>query len=570
VAFSVAVIAGLECAIMRATTPAQFLVLHRWAHVFFFFTTICIVGFVQTYFRTGRPWLLWTFVAARALVLVLAFVPGPTFNFREVTAMVPFEFFGETLMSPRGVPTPWEHLGNLSGLLLVWFVVDAAIRLWRKGNDREQQRAVVVAAGVVMFVLSCFTNGILIHHIGAQVPYFITLSFLFIVAAMGFELSRDLMHAARMAAELRENAESMSLAASAAQLAFWRWDIPHDAIWVSPDGRGLYGTAPGETINLHRFLDTLHPDDREPVRLNVQRALNGDGSFRAEYRVVLPDGTVRWIGARGKAEFNEARQPLRMRGVSIDITERKSAELEAARHREELTHLMRVVTLSELSGSLAHELNQPLMAILASAQAAQRYLARVLNVPPAVREVLTAIIEQAKRAGEVIKRLRALMKKTEVRLQPLALNELICETLQLMHSELVARNVTVIADPATDTPAVNGDRVQLQQLLINLIVNACDAMQDLPPSGRKLRIATAPCDRGVRLSVSDSGPGVPSDKLAGIFEPFYTTKQHGLGLGLSICASIAKAHNANLRTENAPEGGAVFMLDLGVAAGDPT
>jgi C4-dicarboxylate-specific signal transduction histidine kinase len=258
-----------------------------------------------------------------------------------------------------------------------------------------------------------------------------------------------------------------------------------------------------------------------------------------------------------------------MRGVSMDITERKTAELEAAQHRAGLAHLTRVVTLSELSGSLAHELNQPLMAILASAQAAQRYLARVTNVPPAVGEVLTAIVEQAKRAGEVIKRLRALMKKTGGRLQPLALNEMVAETLRLMHSELVARNVTVVADLAAGTPAVKGDGVQLQQLLMNLIVNACDAMQDLPPSGRKLRIATAPCDRGVRLSVADRGPGVPSDKLAGIFEPFYTTKEHGLGLGLAICTSIAKAHDASLRAENGPEGGAVFTLDLGVAAGDP-
>ncbi|HMP83216.1 MAG TPA: 7TM diverse intracellular signaling domain-containing protein, partial [Verrucomicrobiota bacterium] len=270
-ALSVAMVAVIECRIMRAGTPQEFLSLHRWGHVFFFFTILCIVGFVQTYLRTGRQWLARTLLAVRAVILLLAFVPGPTFNFREVTAMETFQFLGQTLTSPRGVPTPWEHLGNLSGLLLVWFVVDAAVRLWRKGNRRERQRAAAVASGVVMFVVSCAVNGLLIHHTGAQVPYFITLSFLFIVGAMGFELSRDLMQAARMAEELKGNAESMNLAADAARMAMWRWDVPPDSIWVSPHGRGLYGIGPDEPLKLQRFLEALHADDREPTRLAVQR-----------------------------------------------------------------------------------------------------------------------------------------------------------------------------------------------------------------------------------------------------------------------------------------------------------
>ncbi|MEO8350597.1 MAG: ATP-binding protein [Chthoniobacteraceae bacterium] len=561
VAIPVAAMAGLECSIMRVRTPGEFYALHRWGHVAFFVTIVCVVGFVRSYLRTGRPWLGWLLIAVRVLILILAFVPGPTFNFREVTALVPYRFLNETLMAPRGIPTPWENLGNLSGLLLVAFVLDAALRRWRAGDARERQRAVVVAAGVVLFILSCATNGVLIHHTGAQAPYFITLSFLFIVGAMGFELSRDLMNAAHLAEEVHENAESMRLAASAAQLALWRWDIPHDVIWVSPNGRGLYGIPAGESISLRRFLETLHVDDREPTRQTVQRAIESSGNFRAEYRVMLPDGAVRWMAARGKVESDEDQRPARMRGISIDITELKAAELEAAQHRSELTHLTRVTTLSELSGSLAHELNQPLAIILSNAQAAQRLLAQSPPDVAEVSDILADIVGEDRRAGEVIQRLRALLKRGETALLPVSLNEVIEDVLHLAESDFIGRGVVVVRALADDLPAVKGDRVQLQQVLLNLILNAADAMSANVPGARRIHISTARHAAAVRVSVRDEGCGLPADAEK-LFRPFFTTKSHGLGMGLAICRTIIGAHSGKLWAEPHPERGAVFHFDL--------
>jgi len=561
VAFAVAALGGIECAIMRAATPAEFLALHRWGHAGFFVTVVCIVGFVRSYFRTGRPWLFWAFVAVQVLILVLTFVPGSTFNYREVTAMVPYQFLGETLMSPRGVPPPWEWIGEASGLLFVGFVVDAAIRLWRNGSPRERQRALVVGGGLLLFVVSCFTNSRLEHASPPHTPYFITLSFLFIVGAMGLELSRDLIHAARLSQELRENAESMRLAAASAKLALWRWDIPHDVIWVSPDGRGLFGFAMDETINLQRFLETLHPADLEPTRQTVQQALAGDGDFQAEYRVILPGGTVRWIGARGKVEFNGGHQPLRMRGVSIDITERKVAELEAAQHRSELAHLTRVTTVSELSGSLAHELNQPLAIILSNAQAAQRLLAQSPPDVAEVNEILADIVGEDRRAGEVIRRLRALLKRGETDLRPLSLNQVIADVLQLAQSDLITRGVVIVRRQADDLPLVRGDRVQLQQVLLNLILNGADAMAGNAPGARRLQINSQHQVGAVRVSVRDEGGGLPAEAEK-VFQPFYTTKPNGLGMGLSICRAIIAAHSGRLWAEPHPERGSVFHFEL--------
>lgn len=561
VALAVSALGGVECFLMRAPTPAEFLALHRAGHVAYFVTVVCIVGFVRSYFRTGRPWLFWLFVVVQVLILVLTFVPGPTFNYREVTAMVPYPFLGETLMSPRGEPPPWARVGEASGLLLIGFIADAAIRLRRQGDLRERQRALVVGGGVLLFVLACFTNSRLVHTNPPLAPYFITLSFLFIVGAMAFELSRDLMRVARMAAELRENAESMSLAATAANLALWRWDIPHDVIWVSVSGRALFGVAPDEVVNLQRFLDTLHADDREPTRLAVERVLEGEGNLRTEYRVVLPEGAVRWIDARGTVEFGEGRQPVRMRGVAIDMTERKAAEIEAAQHRAELAHLTRVTTLSELSGSLAHELNQPLAIILSNAQAAQRLLAQSPPDVAEVSDILADIVAEDRRAGEVIQRLRALLKRGETVSLPLSLNGVIQEVLRLIQGDLIARGFSVVCELAEGLPKIQGDHVQLQQVLLNLMLNGADAMAANVPSARRLHVVTARHDRVVQVSVRDEGCGLPTEAEK-VFQPFFTTKPHGLGLGLAICRAIINAHGGRLWAEARSGRGTVFHFEL--------
>ena len=247
---------------------------------------------------------------------------------------------------------------------------------------------------------------------------------------------------------------------------------------------------------------------------------------------------------------------------------RRRAEAEVQERRKEVTHLTRVAILGELSGALAHELNQPLTAILSNAQAAQRLLAETPVDLDEVREILSDISNDDKRAGDVINRLRVLMKKGEAKLLPLNLNDLANDVLELAHSELVERNVALATRLAPGLPDIRGDRVQLQQVLLNLIMNACEAMSDTDSRDRSLAVSTArDGDSNLRLTVADRGPGISSDLVDRIFEPFVTTKAQGLGLGLSICRSIVAAHGGKLWVVNNPDRGASFLVSLPIHAG---
>jgi PAS domain S-box-containing protein len=246
-----------------------------------------------------------------------------------------------------------------------------------------------------------------------------------------------------------------------------------------------------------------------------------------------------------------------------DITDQRRAELEAREQRRQLTHLTRIASLTDFSGVLAHELKQPLTAILSNVQAAQRFLARDPPDIPEIRSILADIAEADKRAGAVIQRQRLLMKKGHEEFAPLDLNELVREVLDFARSELVTRNVSVSSSFTPHPLLVNGDRVQLQQVVLNLVSNACEALEGHNGSEKSLNVTIVHGNEGTgEIVISDTGPGIPWDQMDRIFEPFFTTKENGLGLGLSICRTIARAHGGTLAVENHSDGGARFRLLL--------
>ena len=254
--------------------------------------------------------------------------------------------------------------------------------------------------------------------------------------------------------------------------------------------------------------------------------------------------------------------------LAVALEEGGKAELDAHEQRLQLTHLSRVAMLGELSGGIAHELNQPLTAILSNAQAAQHFLAGKEIDREELSEILKDIIAADQRAGEVIHRLRALFKKGESHLQPLDANELVREVLSIAHGDLVTRAVEVLPELAPQLPLIEGDRVQLEQVMLNLLMNGCDAMSAGGADGRRLSIRSRSSDSSVQISFTDLGPGFRAEDYDKLFQPFYTTKPQGLGLGLSISRSIVTAHGGQLWGSSSPGHGATFhialpILDLG-------
>ena len=351
----------------------------------------------------------------------------------------------------------------------------------------------------------------------------------------------------------------MALAAEAANIGFWFRDYDREEFWASDRWRALFGFSSSESLYMEKFFQCLHPNDRESTRQALEDAYHGDGTYQTEHSVLMPDGQVRWISCHGRLELGADNQPVRLLGVSVDITQRKLAELEAQAHRNNAAHLLRVASLAELSASLAHELRQPLTAILGNVQAAQLLLAGESCDLQEVREILGDVVADDERAGDMVDRMRMLMKRGTFRPQPLEANQLIRDALQLMNLELTGRGVQIVADLAAESLPICADRVQLQQVLLNLILNAVDSMSQSPNKNRTLTLRSRRmAGEVVQISVTDTGHGILPGREETIFEPHFTTKSKGLGLGLSLSRRILTAHGGHLRVENHGSNGATF------------
>jgi two-component system, LuxR family, sensor kinase FixL len=366
---------------------------------------------------------------------------------------------------------------------------------------------------------------------------------------------------------LHESQKRYRMATEAGRVGVWDLNLETGELYVDPRLKTLLGFREDEIGNrLDHWVWRLHPDDLDLATAVAQAHIRGETSFyEFEHRVLHKDGSIRWFLARGRLPRRSDGTALHMLGTYTEITERKGAELQVERQRNELAHLSRVTMLGTLSSALAHELNQPLMAILSNAQAAQRFLARDSADLNEVRDILKDIVEDNRRATEVIQRLHLLLTKGETQHQPLDLNEVVQDALRLVRIDLVNNRLTVHSELTPQLPGISGDRVQLQQVLLNLVMNACTAMADSPRTERSLVVRTALL-RGetVCVSVQDQGTGIPPENLERIFDPFFTTRAQGMGFGLTICRAIIRAHGGRLWAENNRDGGATFHLTLPV------
>ena len=566
-AVSAAAYGAYELARMQAGTPASLAVNARWSHVPLVVFIIAVVGFVRLYFDAGRTWLAYAVIGLRLAALALNFLTGVNVNFREITALDHLQLWGGAVVSgPIGIPNPWAIIPQLSNLLLVVFIVDASVTLWRRGGAVSRRRAAFVGGSLAFCVLAAASFAALVVTGVVHAPTILMPGFFVVVLAMGYELVWDLVAAGQLAAQLRASEQRFRTVVEA---------VPSAILLVDGKGMITLANARAETVFGYQRAELVaQPVEMLiPERLRASHAaVRGDYAGDPQARAM---GAGRELVARRKdgseIPVEAALSPMPTKEglfvlVSvIDISERRKLERSAARQRDDLAHLSRVAMLGELSGSLAHELNQPLTAILSNAQAAQRFLAQSPPRIDRLAEILADIVKCDHRAGAVIQRVRSLLRKENSQLHSLDVNDVVDESLRLIHSDLMNRQVMISTDLAAGLPAVSGDRNQLQQVLLNFVINGCDAMDGQEMDRRLLVRTQATAHGNVEVSVADRGAGIPAANLERIFEPFVTTKATGMGLGLAICRSIVEAHGGRLWATNNADRGASLHCELPAA-----
>lgn len=693
-AFSCCAVAGaaltaFEFALLRAQTPEQYNVILRWAQVPVWLLVVSLVIFVRLYFRSGRLWLAWSVFGFRTLALILNFVFSPNLSYREISQLNHVPWWGvETVSVPIGITNPWILVAQFSSILLLIFLVDTTITAWRQGGRR---RGVVLGWTMIFLTVLAAGHALLVVWGIIHIPFFACFPFLGLLAAMGYELSSDMLRAAQLAnalkvseAALIDTERRMALATNAAGVIVWTWDIPRDEVWLSDKARALFGFSPDEQLSAERVRSVIHPEDQPLLRKVVEESLTTTDEVEAEYRLILPDRRVRWVTRRARVEFDEKGRPIWERGILMDITQRKQAEekfrlvveaspngiilidergrillvnaqteklfgyarqeligrlvddlvptrfrnahpshrrgfmmapearamgagrelfalrkdgsefpieiglnpiqtpdgivvlaavvdisarklaeSDAERHRAEVAHLSRVALMSEMSSSLAHELNQPLTGILSNAVAGQHLVDRDEINLKEFRLLLNDIVTGARRAAEVVRSIRSMVKKEPAGRQQLNLNDVVEKVVRLASADALLRSCELQTSLASNLPLVTGDPIQFQQVLLNLVLNAFDAMGETPINDRKVLIVTERDGNGsVRAAVRDYGVGISEEARDYLFDPFFTTKAKGLGVGLAIVRSIVESHGGTVAVENADGRGARFSFTV--------
>jgi PAS domain S-box-containing protein len=337
----------------------------------------------------------------------------------------------------------------------------------------------------------------------------------------------------------------------------WEIDLDTMKLTWTPEVYAIHEVDLTYEPTVEKAIQFYSTASRPVIERLVQRAIEHGDPYDLELEIITAKGNLRNVYGIGRTDLEHHR----IYGFFQDITAQKQSEREMAQLRLELTHATRVLTLNEISGSLAHEINQPLAAILNNAGAARTLLSQAQDKREEIPEIIEDIIQDANRAAEIVRKLRGLVKKGDEPFGVLSINSLINDVLAFLNSTLAINKVTIRLDLRPDLPNISGDRVRLQQVLLNLVTNAVDAMKETP--SRILRVRSAMDAQDIiTVSVCDSGSGIPEAQRGLVFQPFFTTKKHGLGLGLPICQSIIKEHGGRIWEENNPGCGATFSFSL--------
>ena len=477
-----------------------------------------------------------------------------------------------------GIPVfGWETPGpgNVPALLLapLPFLLWAAVRLGPGGLSIS----LLVVAGVAL------ANGYLGRGpfaIQSSAENVLSLQIFLMSISLPLMLLAALVEERHRAEEsLKQTEARMAFAAASTDTGLWQYDVPTGHLWATEHCRSMFGLNADSLLTPEAFLGAVHPGDRA-VAIAAMRAVEpaGETAGRGEFRVVHPNGQLRWYLATASTEFDKNGEPILVSGIFRDVTPRRRAEQEAERledalrtTRRELARVSRQTTMGAMAASIAHEINQPLSALVTNGGIGLRLLAKAGSDRDEVREVFKRIVDDGHRAGQIIASIRSMFGKDQRERFPVTINDLVREVIALVHGEVESQRVAIQVELQQELPPVMADRVQLQQVLINLIMNAIEAMSSVANRERSLLVKSElHGERDVLIAIEDSGPGIDPNDMDRIFDAFFTTKAHGMGLGLSICQSIIESHGGRLWASTRRPHGSVFYIQLpsGVSVGE--
>ena len=560
--FSASASAMTELALMHARSIEAYRVLIRWENLFVFMLLVPMVWFVRARLPEARRWLAILITTLWSVAILVNWLSPYSLVYSEITALRQMPtFWGEQFTLAAGQPNPWVHLANFASVLIVIYVTDAAARVWRGG---EQRRAVLVGGSVATFILLGGVHTPLVDAGLIETPYMIGFAYLAIVLALSYELVSEAVLASSYAKEIR------------ASEARWRsllTDVQLAVIGIDPEGRVSYANPflerlighPAQELIGKPMTALVQASDQPELTERLAAASRTGPRSRSRWDLPCASGALRslvWSTVRLNDRDGSYAGLL---SIGEDITERLAAERKLENTRREMERLGRVNILGELVSVLAHELNQPLAAILSNAQAARRFLASEKLGTDELREILDDIVRDDKRAAEVIAHLRVMLRKGEVEHERFQIQEPVHEVLGLMCGEIETQGIRVREELDPDLPPVEAGRVETLQVIMNLLVNAVRALSKVPLARRKIRIRAERQGQDAALvTIEDSGPGIAPDELSQVFEPFFTTKSGGLGMGLAICRRILEDQGGRIWGENGVEG-ARFCFTLPLA-----
>ncbi len=356
---------------------------------------------------------------------------------------------------------------------------------------------------------------------------------------------------------LRMSERDLAEAQELAHVGNWRWEIIPDEVYWSDEAYRLFGVEPGEAVDYAKYLSIVLPEDRDFIMKEVQDALDGIKPYENEHRKVR-NGEIRIHHTKGTVTQDEQGKPIRFLGVVQDITEREQAEEREQELQRELYLSSRLAAVGELAAGVAHQINNPLTGVLGFSQ---RLLRK--STDQETNQGLKRIYAEAERAARVVQNLLTFARRRQPKKQYSYINDILESALELRAYELNTSNIEVVIDPAPGLPEIMLDFYQIEEVFLNLILNAEQAMTEAN-SGGKLTIKTEERKEYVRTTFSDNGPGIPAENLEKIFDPFFTTKgeKGGTGLGLSVCHGIISEHGGRIYAKNKPGKGATFFIEL--------